>query len=75
MWAPSLAGTGPASSPARNDWLNASGASWSLRRIAAWRKQFARVCTSPIDADEFYRLLEGVTIDDTNIFNARLKEW
>jgi transposase InsO family protein len=28
-----------------------------------------------IDAEEFYRLLDGVVIDDVNIFNARLKEW
>lgn len=28
-----------------------------------------------IDAEEFYRLLDGVIIDDINIFNARLKEW
>ncbi|MCK2243739.1 MULTISPECIES: IS481 family transposase [unclassified Crossiella] len=28
-----------------------------------------------IDAEEFYRLLDGVVIDDTNIFNARLQEW
>jgi transposase InsO family protein len=28
-----------------------------------------------IDTEEFYRLLDGVVIDDINIFNARLKEW
>ncbi|TWP43827.1 IS481 family transposase [Lentzea tibetensis] len=28
-----------------------------------------------IDAEEFYRLLDGVVIDDTNIFNAKLQEW
>ena len=28
-----------------------------------------------IDAEEFYRLLEGVTIDDTDMFNDRLREW
>ncbi|MBO0879866.1 MAG: IS481 family transposase [Mycobacterium sp.] len=28
-----------------------------------------------IDAEEFYRLLDGAVIDDVNIFNARLKEW
>jgi transposase InsO family protein len=28
-----------------------------------------------IDAEEFYRLLDGVVIDDVNIFNARLKDW
>jgi transposase len=28
-----------------------------------------------IDAEEFYRLLDGVVIDDVNVFNARLKEW
>lgn len=28
-----------------------------------------------IDAEEFYRLLDGVVIDDINIFNARLKDW
>ncbi len=28
-----------------------------------------------IDAEEFYRLLDGVVIDDTNLFNTKLKEW
>jgi hypothetical protein len=28
-----------------------------------------------IDADEFYRLLDGVVIDDTGLFNERLREW
>lgn len=28
-----------------------------------------------IDAEEFYRLLDGAVIDDANIFNAKLKEW
>ena len=28
-----------------------------------------------IDAEEFYRQLEGVFIDDTELFNDRLKEW
>lgn len=28
-----------------------------------------------IDAEEFHRLLDGVVIDDINIFDARLKEW
>ena len=28
-----------------------------------------------IDADEFYRLLEGVVIDDTGLFSERLREW
>ena len=28
-----------------------------------------------IDTEEFYRLLDGVVVDDVNIFNARLKEW
>jgi len=28
-----------------------------------------------IDAAEFYRMLEGVAIDDTELFNDRLKEW
>jgi transposase InsO family protein len=28
-----------------------------------------------IDAEEFYRMLEGVVIDDTGLFNTRLKEW
>ena len=27
------------------------------------------------DAEEFYRMLQGVVIDDTNLFNDRLKEW
>jgi hypothetical protein len=35
-----------------------------------------KVGRSPgIDAEEFYRLLDGVVIDDVKIFNARLKEW
>ena len=28
-----------------------------------------------INAEEFYRLLDGVVIDDTNLFNTRLQEW
>jgi transposase InsO family protein len=28
-----------------------------------------------IDQEEFYRMLEGVVIDDTEIFNDRLHEW
>lgn len=28
-----------------------------------------------IDADEFYRMLEGVVIDDTELFNDKLQEW
>ncbi len=28
-----------------------------------------------IDADEFYKLLDGVVIDDTGLFNERLREW
>jgi transposase InsO family protein len=28
-----------------------------------------------IDAEEFYRLLDGVVIDDAGVFNDRLKEW
>jgi len=28
-----------------------------------------------IDGDEFYRLLDGVVIDDTKLFNDKLKEW
>ena len=28
-----------------------------------------------IDAEEFYRLLEGITIDDTGLFNTKLQEW
>jgi transposase InsO family protein len=28
-----------------------------------------------IDSEEFYRQLDGVVIDDTNLFNDRLKEW
>jgi transposase InsO family protein len=28
-----------------------------------------------IDAEEFYRLLDGVVIDDAGVFNERLKEW
>jgi transposase InsO family protein len=27
-----------------------------------------------IDAEEFYRLLHGVLIDDTNLFNDKLRE-
>jgi transposase InsO family protein len=28
-----------------------------------------------IDAEEFYRMLDGVVIDDTGLFNERLQEW
>ncbi len=28
-----------------------------------------------IDQEEFYRMLEGVVIDDTDLFNDRLQEW
>ncbi len=28
-----------------------------------------------IDAEEFYRLLDGVVIDDTQLFNDKLQEW
>jgi transposase InsO family protein/transposase-like protein len=28
-----------------------------------------------IDAEEFYRLLDGVVIDDTGLFNKKLQEW
>jgi transposase InsO family protein len=28
-----------------------------------------------IDAEEFYRLLEGMVIDDAQVFNDRLREW
>ena len=28
-----------------------------------------------IDAEEFYRLLDGVVIDDTELFNDKLQEW
>jgi transposase InsO family protein len=28
-----------------------------------------------IDAEEFYRLLDGVVIDDTRVFNDKLREW
>jgi transposase InsO family protein len=28
-----------------------------------------------IDNDEFYRLLEGVVVDDSGLFNEKLQEW
>jgi transposase-like protein len=28
-----------------------------------------------IDAEEFYRMLEGVVIDDAEVFNDKLQEW
>ena len=28
-----------------------------------------------IDAEEFYRMLDGVVIDDTELFNDKLQEW
>jgi transposase InsO family protein len=28
-----------------------------------------------IDQEEFYRMLEGVVIDDTSLFNEKLNEW
>jgi hypothetical protein len=31
--------------------------------------------STSIDAEEFYRMLDGVVINDTGLFNTRLKEW
>ncbi|BFU47416.1 integrase core domain-containing protein [Krasilnikovia sp. MM14-A1004] len=28
-----------------------------------------------IDAEEFYRMLDGVLIDDADVFNDKLREW
>jgi transposase InsO family protein len=28
-----------------------------------------------VDAEEFYRLLDGAVIDDAGVFNDRLKQW
>jgi hypothetical protein len=28
-----------------------------------------------IDAEDFYRMLDGVVIDDAGVFNERLREW
>ena len=28
-----------------------------------------------IDEEEFYRMLEGIEIDDAKLFNEKLKEW
>ena len=28
-----------------------------------------------IDADEFYKLLDGVVIDESGLFSERLREW
>ncbi|GLY85967.1 integrase core domain-containing protein [Actinoallomurus iriomotensis] len=28
-----------------------------------------------IDAEEFYRMLDGAVIDDTGVFNDKLREW
>jgi transposase InsO family protein len=28
-----------------------------------------------IDDEEFYRLLDGIVIDDTTLFNEKLREW
>jgi hypothetical protein len=28
-----------------------------------------------IDAEEFFRLLDGAVIDDTQVFNDKLREW
>ena len=28
-----------------------------------------------IDSEEFYRLLQGQVIDDTNLFSEKLQEW
>jgi transposase InsO family protein len=28
-----------------------------------------------IDADEFYRLLDGVVLDDAQLFTSKLQEW
>jgi transposase InsO family protein len=34
-----------------------------------------KVCEDRIDTEEFYRLLDGVVLDDLGAFNDKLKEW
>lgn len=33
------------------------------------------VDTDRIDEEEFYRMLDGMVIDDTELFNDKLQEW
>jgi hypothetical protein len=53
----------------------------SAQSIYTWRRQDAstRACygerSHSIDAEEFYQLLDGVVIDDTQVFNDKLCEW
>jgi hypothetical protein len=35
----------------------------------------SRTTLPPLDAEEFYRLLEGVVIDDSALFTGKLQEW
>ena len=54
---------------------------WRLRRrrdcaAAATPRLNGKVEQSQrVDAEEFYRLLEGQVIDDVNLFNDKLQEW
>jgi hypothetical protein len=33
------------------------------------------VCSHRIDTEEFHRMLAGIVIDDTGVFNHKLREW
>jgi hypothetical protein len=49
-----------------------SGTSTSVGHTSTEREGGA---VAPDRQEEFYRMLEGVVIDDTELFNARLREW
>ena len=45
------------------------------KRANSFSKKFLVERSHRIDAEEFYRLLDGVIIDDTHLFNDKLQEW
>ncbi|HEX9542413.1 MAG TPA: hypothetical protein VGA04_30170, partial [Streptosporangiaceae bacterium] len=47
-------------------WAEEDQPSWHLARPAD---------PTRIDAEEFYRLLDGALIDDVGVFNDKLREW
>jgi len=63
----------------------AAGSTGTARRYAGARHVYIKAATPRlngrvershrIDAEEFYRMLEGVVIDDTQLFNDKLQEW
>jgi hypothetical protein len=66
--------TGPSSAPA------STGTSWTRHRPRLHQAEDATAqwqggTLHRIDAEEFYRLLDGVVIDDAQVFNDKLREW